>query len=152
MPVRYLVLDRVILAACDYAFCLSDLYYADVGRRYYGDIGRRDGSFDDWNAQKDGFHAWYFGEGCGEKNKNNGINFDRIDYRPELAMGRWPVNSFQMLAEKTVAQDQANLVAKGKGVRNAAFVFVLGWVDARTDGPLEQRASLWMVELEVVSW
>ncbi len=83
VPVRYMVLDRITPAAYDYAFYPSDLYYADVAHR--------DGSFDDWNAHKDGFHARYFGEVRGEKNKSDPINFDRIDYRPELAVGRWPV-------------------------------------------------------------
>ena len=46
LPVRYMVLDRVTPAAYDYAFYPSDLYYADVAKQ--------DGSFDDWNAQKDG--------------------------------------------------------------------------------------------------
>src|ERR1043165_8945165 len=54
LPTRYMVLDRVTQQAFDYAFYPSDLYYADVARS--------DGSFDDWNAEKDGFHASYFGE------------------------------------------------------------------------------------------
>ena len=97
MPVRYMVLDRVTPTAFDYAFYPSDLYYADVARR--------DGSFDDWNARKDGFHASYFGEVRGEKNKTDPINFDQIDYRAELAVGRWPVDSVaevELLAEKTI--------------------------------------------------
>ena len=96
LPVRYMVLDRVTPAAYDYAFYPSDLYYADVARR--------DGSFDDWNARKDGFHGSYFGEVRGEKNKKDPINFDQIDYRPELAVGRWPVDSVaevKLVAEKT---------------------------------------------------
>jgi hypothetical protein len=126
VPVRYMVLDRVTPAAYDYAFYPSDLYYADVARR--------DTSFDDWNARKDGFHASYFGEVRGEKNKKDGINFDRIDYRAELAVGRWPVDSVaevELLADKTMAQDRANLEAKGGFARSAAFVYVPGWVDAR---------------------
>jgi hypothetical protein len=66
VPVRYMVLDRVTPHAFDYAFYPSDVYYADVARR--------DGSFDDWNARKDGFHANYFGEVRGEKNKTDAIN------------------------------------------------------------------------------
>ena len=69
LPVRYMVLDRVTPAAFDYAFYPSDLYYADVARQ--------DGSFDDWNSQKDGFHALYFGEVRGEKNKDDPINYDQ---------------------------------------------------------------------------
>jgi len=59
LPVRYMVLDRVAPAAFDTAFYPSDLYYADVARN--------DGSFEDWNGRKDGFHAQYFGEIHGEK-------------------------------------------------------------------------------------
>ncbi len=125
VPVRYMVLDRVTPAAFDYAFYPSDLYYADVARR--------DGSFDDWNARKDGFHATYFGEVRGEKNKSGPINFDRIDYRPELAVGRWPVDSedeVRMVTEKTIAYEKT-LSAPTRGVPRAAFVWVPGWVDAR---------------------
>jgi hypothetical protein len=61
MPVRYMVLDRVTKEAFDYSFYASDLYYAD--------LAKADGSFEDWNAQKEGFHARYFGEVRGEKNK-----------------------------------------------------------------------------------
>ena len=134
VPVRYMVLDRVTPAAFDYAFYPSDLYYADVARR--------DGSFDDWNARKDGFHARYFGEVRGEKNKSDPINFDRIDYRPELAVGRWPVDSdaeVQMVAEKTMAEDRAALSGKGRGLRRAALVYVPGWVDAR--GQMDRWAA-----------
>jgi Peptidase family C25 len=126
VPVRYMVLDRVTPHAFDYAFYPSDLYYADVARR--------DGSFDDWNARKDGFHAHYFGEVRGEKNKSDAINFDAIDYRPELAVGRWPVDSdaeVRTVAEKTMAEDRAARSGKGPGMRRAAFVWVPGWVDAR---------------------
>jgi Peptidase family C25 len=138
LPVRYMVLDRVTPTAFDYAFYPSDLYYADVARS--------DGSFDDWNARKDGFHASYFGEVRGEKNKADPINFDQIDYRPELAVGRWPVDSIaevELLAEKTMVQDRANVAAKMKTARTAAFVYVSGWVDAR------KQMDRWTQELPV---
>jgi len=126
LPVRYMVLDRVTPPAFDYAFYPSDLYYADVAHR--------DGSFDDWNARKDGFHSQYFGEVRGEKNKSDPINFDRIDYRPELAVGRWPVQSEHeagALAEKTMAYERTLLAERAHGLRRAALVWVPGWVDAR---------------------
>src|SRR6266481_277387 len=81
MPVRFMVLDRVTPAAFDYAFYPSDLYYSD--------LAKADGSFEDWNAQKDSFHAGYFGEVRGEKNKQDLINYDGIDYLPDIAVGRW---------------------------------------------------------------
>lgn len=136
LPVRYMVLDRVTPAAFDYAFYPSDLYYADVARR--------DGGFDDWNARKDGFHASYFGEVRGEKNKSDPINFDRIDYRPELAVGRWPVGSeheVAILTEKTMAYERAVLAEKAHGLRQAALVWIPGWIDAR------ERMNRWGAEL-----
>lgn len=101
MPVRYMVLDRVTPAAFDYAFYPSDLYYAD--------LAHTDGSFDDWNANKEGFHAGYFGEVRGEKNKTDPMNFDRIDYLPEIAVGRWPASTIEevrTIAAKTLAHER----------------------------------------------
>ena len=83
MPVRFMVLDRVTSSAADTAFYPSDLYYAD--------LLARDGTFDDWNKARSDHHTHYFGEVHGEKNKQDAINFDGIDYLPELAVGRWPV-------------------------------------------------------------
>lgn len=101
-PVRYMCLDRVTAAAFDYAFYPSDLYYADVAKR--------DGSFEDWNGRKDGFHAGYFGEVRGEKNKGDPINFDAIDYRPEIHLGRWPVSDekqLRVVMGKSVAYERS---------------------------------------------
>ena len=120
MPVRYMVLDRVTPEAFDYAFYPSDMYYADVAKP--------DGSFDDWNGRKDGFHARYFGEVRGEKNKSDPINYDGVDYRPELAVGRWPVSSadeVSIVAAKTMAAE------RHVGDLRAGFVMAGGWVDAR---------------------
>ena len=129
LPVRYMVLDRVTPAAFDYAFYPSDLYYAD--------LAKPDGSFDDWNAARDGFHARYWGEVRGEKNKKDPINFDAIDYRPDIAVGRWPVSTvdeLRVVAAKTIAHESA------KRERRAAFVHVGGWVDARaTVGALAKK-------------
>lgn len=121
MPVRYMVLDRNTPAAFDYAFYPTDLYYAD--------IARTDGSFDDWNAQKDGFHSSYFGEVRGEKNKSDPINFDGVSYLPELAVGRWPVSTpeeARTVADKSLAylrhapdaSPRAGLVASGGWIEN----------------------------------
>lgn len=119
-PVRYMVLDRITEPAFDTAFYPSDLYYAD--------LAKADGSFDDWNAKKDGFHAGYFGEVRGEKNKKDPINYDGIDYRPDLAVGRWPVSTVEevrIVAAKTVAYE-----SKAPS-RRSAFCYVDGWVDTR---------------------
>jgi hypothetical protein len=131
LPVRYMVLDRVTAAAFDYAFYPSDLYYSD--------IARADGSFDDWNARKEDFHSGYFGEVRGEKNKKDPINFDQIDYRPDIAVGRWPVSTadeVRLIAEKTMRYE--NGLPNRDDAQRAAFIGVGGWVDTR---PLLDRLA-----------
>jgi hypothetical protein len=126
LPVRYMVLDRVTPEAGDYSFYPSDLYYAD--------LAKRDGSFEDWNGAKDGFHAGYFGEVRGEKNKDGPINYDAIDYLPEVAVGRWPVSApgeVEVVAAKTVRYEEGLAKAGKPGASRAAFVAVGGWVDSR---------------------
>lgn len=126
MPVRYMVLDRVTPAAFDYAFYPSDLYY--------GDVARADGSFDDWNAEHSGFHAGYFGEVRGEKNKRDPINYDKIHYRCQVAVGRWPVNTAAQLKTviaKSMAYEAGIRDGKRPGGGDVAMFNVAGWVDAR---------------------
>lgn len=131
LPVRYMALDRITPTAHDYAFYPSDLYYSD--------LAKQDGSFDDWNARKEGFHAGYFGEVRGEKHKKDPINYDKIDYLPDIAIGRWPVNTpaqVRTIVAKTISYE--NQVLSGKASRNAAFLAVDGWVDSR---PLLDKVS-----------
>jgi hypothetical protein len=126
LPMRYMVLDRVTPAAFDYAFYPSDLYY--------GDLAKRDGSFDDWNAMKQGFHRGYFGEVRGEKNKQGPINFDQIDYRPEIAFGRWPVSNEKevaTVAAKTIAYETSVRNGTHPGQRQADFFNTAGYRDVR---------------------
>lgn len=118
-PVRFMVLDRCTEAALHTAFYPSDLYYADVAEA--------DGTFDDWNHARDGHHARYFGEVRGECTKDAPIDFDRVSYVPELAVGRWPVSTADELAAviaKTLARERR---AGGP----ALFVHADGWIDAR---------------------
>jgi hypothetical protein len=134
-PVRYMCLDRVTAPAFDYAFYPSDLYYAD--------LAKRDGSFEDWNGNKDGFHAGYFGEVRGEKNKGDPINFDGIDYRPEVALGRWPVSDekqLRVVMGKSIAYEkarrgpnaeEAGRAGPGSPDLRCAAIMVGGWIDAR---------------------
>ena len=143
MPVRYMVLDRVTPAAFDYSFYPSDLYYSD--------LAKADGSFDDWNASKDSFHAGYFGEVRGEKNKEGPINFDRVDYRPEIAVGRWPVSTpeeARRVAAKSISCEQAVLANHSPHLRRAAFIATGGWVDSRNllDGLAAKLTNGWYME------
>jgi len=126
MPVRYMVLDRATPAAFNYAFYPSDLYY--------GDLAKRDGSFEDWNAMNEGFHAQYFGEVRGESNKRDPINYDRVDYRPEIAYGRWPVSTekeVRTVADKTKAYEESIRDGSHAGLRRVDFFNVEDYVDVR---------------------
>ncbi len=143
MPVRYMVLDRVTKPAYDYAFYPSDLYYSD--------LAKADGSFDDWNANQDSFHAGYYGEVRGEKNKEDPMNYDQVDYRPDVAVGRWPASTeaeVKLLADKTMAYESGLLRQSKAGANRAAVFMVAGWVDARNElNEFAQRLSRdWSVE------
>ena len=142
-PVRYMVLDRVTPAAFDYAFYPSDLYYAD--------LARADDTFDDWNAENDGFHAGYFGEVRGEKNKSNSINFDQVDYRPDIAVGRWPVSTLaelETIITKSMRYEHEVNSGDRPGLKAAALVAVGGWVDSRSlmDQVASRLPGDWAVE------
>lgn len=126
LPVRFMVLDRVTPPAFDYAFYPCDLYYSD--------LAKADGSFDDWNGRRDAFHAGYFGEVRGEKNKSDPINFDQVDYRPDVALGRWPVGTadeVRLVAEKSIGYEHGVANGQAAGLRRAALLSVGGWVDSR---------------------
>ena len=143
MPVRFMTLDRVAPAAFDYAFYPSDLYYSD--------LAKADGSFDDWNANKDSFHAEYFGEVRGEKNKNDPINFDQVDYQPDLAVGRWPVSTLEearLVAAKTISFEVDVVKNNNPYLRRVAAFVVGGWVDTREwmDGILQPFTNHWQIE------
>ncbi len=142
LPVRYMVLDRCTEPAFDYAFYPSDLYYAD--------LAREDDSFDDWNGVKEGFHARYFGEVRGEKNKKDPINYDKVDYRPDIAVGRWPastIDEVRIVAGKTMAYERGVEEGTSPGLRRAGMFVVDGWVDAREQFEmLAKRLAGWEVE------
>jgi hypothetical protein len=127
MPVRYTVLDRWTPAAANYAFYPSDLYYAD--------LAGPDGAFDDWNGaladEPGSFHAGYYGEVRGETNKADPINFDAIDYRPDIAVGRWPVSTAEEV--RTVAAKSrayVEWIAAGAPAR-VGLVATGGWIENR---------------------
>ena len=103
-----------------------------------------------WNARKDGFHAQYFGEVHGEKNKQDPINFDGVHYVPTLAVGRWPVRSpgeLTTLVNKTIAFEERILADRASRPR-LGLVNHEGWTDARDQ--MDQMAALmpryWAIE------
>ncbi len=145
MPVRYMVLDRITKEAFDYSFYASDLYYAD--------LAKADGSFEDWNARKEGFHGRYFGEVRGEKNKGDPINYDEVDYLPEIAVGRWPVSTAEqarLVGEKSMRYERGVLSGEKPGMRRAGMFAIGGWVDAR--GVMDELAARLGGKFEVGKW
>lgn len=143
MPVRYMVLDRVTEPAFHFAFYPSDLYYSD--------LAKSDGAFENWNAKNDGFHGQYFGEVRGEHNKQDPINFDNIDYLPDVAVGRWPVSTVaevHLLVGKSISYESRIRSGDREALRKIALFSVDGWIDSRP--ALDQAATLlgdsWVLE------
>ena len=58
----------------------------------------------------------------------------RVDYRPDIAVGRWPVSSeaeVQWLPPRPTAYETGVLADSQAGQDRAAVLVVGGWVDAR---------------------
>ena len=76
----------------------------------------------------------YFGEVRGEKNKQDPINFDQVDYRPEIAVGRWPVSTPEEAAgspPRRIAYEESVLANQKPQLHRAAFLAVtVGWTAA----------------------
>ena len=80
-------LIRILVAVCiafvPLAFYASDLYYAD--------LAKDDRSFDDWNANKEGYHAGYFGEVNGEFHKTGPMDRHFLETANGLASSPRPL-------------------------------------------------------------
>ncbi len=116
---------------------------------YYADLAKANQAFDDWNSSKQGIHAQYFGEIHGEKNKRGPINFDQIDYRPEITVGRWPASTVEQvstIATKSMEYEQSVREGTHPGLRRAEIFHVGGWVDLRE--PLSRTRPTSAVRLE----
>ncbi len=79
-PVRYTKTDRAVPEAFNTAFYVTDLYYAA--------LYRQNGSFDDWDANNNG----YYGELNGESHSGP-INIDQVNLEPIVAVGRIPAST-----------------------------------------------------------
>jgi hypothetical protein len=92
----------------------------------------------------------------GEKNKQDPVNFDEVDYRPEVAVGRWPVSTAEearLVAAKTIAYEQGVLAGTKPRVPRAAFFAVGGWVDSRDlmERLANRLANGWLIEKRLYS-
>jgi hypothetical protein len=79
-PVRYTVTDRKSDAALNTAFYPTDLYYSA--------LYKADGSFDDWDGNKNGYYGELFGE-C----HSGPVNVDNVSLEPVVAVGRIPASN-----------------------------------------------------------
>lgn len=95
-PIRWTQADIVGPTVGDTAFYPADLYYAD--------LYKADGSFDDWDANGNG----YYGEIGGEI-RSGPLNIDRVDLNPDIAVGRVPVSTLEealQYADKVVRYEK----------------------------------------------
>jgi hypothetical protein len=79
-PVRFTKTDRGDQNAANTAFYPTDLYYAA--------LYKKDGSFDDWDSNRNG----YYGELNGETHTGP-INIDQVNLTPTVAVGRVPAST-----------------------------------------------------------
>jgi hypothetical protein len=95
-PIRWTMADIVGPTVGNTAFYPADLYYAD--------LYKKDGSFDDWDSNGNG----YFGEIGGEI-RSGLLNIDEVDLDPDIAVGRAPVSTLGealQYAEKVVRYEK----------------------------------------------
>jgi hypothetical protein len=97
-PIRFTKTDRETAAAFNTAYYGADLYYAD--------LYKSDGSFDDWDNNKNGF----FGELAGESSTGL-LNVDEVDLTPDIAVGRIPASTadeVSIYVAKAIAYENDN--------------------------------------------
>ena len=87
----------------------------------------------------------------GEANKGDPINFDQVDYLPELAVGRWPASTAEevkRIADKPAAYERKVLTESDPKLRRAVFMAVDGGVDARglLGGLAAKLEGAWQIE------
>jgi hypothetical protein len=114
-PVRYTKQDSKEPTMYYTSYSPTDLYY--------GDLFERDGSFDDWDRNRNG----YFGELQG--NATTGpLNIDDIDLRPDIAVGRVPahtVDEVQLYVRKIIRYESS---MPQPWAREALLIATTDWV------------------------
>jgi hypothetical protein len=109
-------------------------YYFLACDLYYGDVAKHDGSFEDWNANKEGIHAQLFGELGKPEDPKSPVNVDQMNYLPQIAVGRWPVQNVSqvnLLVAKTIRYEKHVLADDLPTARRAGLVCCAGLADAR---------------------
>ncbi|WP_165394741.1 C25 family cysteine peptidase [Methanofollis fontis] len=134
-PMRFTMTDRKDENAYNRAFYSSDLYYAD--------LYRENGTFDDWDANDNG----YYGELRGESIPDT-LNVDDVDMIPDVMVGRVPASTAQ---EVETYVDK--VITYESGAYNAtwterALLIHSGWVDNGC-AVLEDIASDYLTGFEI---
>lgn len=63
----------------------TQLFYRNFSDLYYADLYKKNGSFDNWDYNNDNI--------IGQYARYNPINYDRIDYHPDVYIGRIPASN-----------------------------------------------------------
>jgi hypothetical protein len=125
-PVRYTKSDIDRPAIKNWGFFSTDIYYAN--------LFKADGSFDDWDGNKNG----YFGELQGEV-YTGPINMDNVDLDPEMCVGRIPVSTKEEVSNyvgKVIHYEST--ASSGDWINNVLLIATTDFV---------QEAPLFMDEL-----
>jgi hypothetical protein len=102
-PVRFITTDRLDAKAKNTAFYAADLYYAD--------LYNRNGFFEDWDKNKDGYFAELHGETI-----PGTMNVDEVEIWPDIAVGRVPAST-----QDEVATYAAKVIAYESAPRGSWF-------------------------------
>ena len=115
-PVRFTKTDRGDQNAFNTAFYPTDLYYAA--------LYKQDGSFDDWDAN----HNGYYGELNGETHIGP-INIDQVNLVPTVAVGRVPASTLEEVnryVQKVIRYEQQAYGANW--AKNALLMATNNWI------------------------
>jgi Peptidase family C25 len=142
IPVRYFTvvdLGEWAKLSGGLTFLPSDLYYSD--------LAKQDGSFDDWNSDKEGKNALLYGLLKSTGNLSEPLNDDQIDYRPDVALGRWPVHTkaqLEAVIAKTILYENHVISNDLPATQRSALVIADPAINP-------QRFDQWIRQLEHAS-
>jgi hypothetical protein len=115
-PLRYIMADVDAPKIHNSGFYVADLYYAD--------LFNADGSFNDWDAN----HNGYYGE-IGGQIRPGPLNIDKVDLDPDIAVGRVPVSTLaetQTYVEKVIRYEST--AEKASWSHRALMLATTSWV------------------------
>ncbi len=114
-PVRYTRGEGNIPTAFNIGYGPTDLYYAD--------LFESDGTFDDWDRNKNG----YFGELQGNLTGGT-LNIDDVDLRPDVAVGRVPAHSLEEVQNYVAKVINYESCMPQSWARKALLIATTDWV------------------------